>query len=443
MLGETRKAVRVVVWGVAVLVMAGAFSGCGRSKPKFAYDTNLLQNPSFEKAGPNGVPVGWELSPFRGLKGQLEVKYGLDKKIAHGGSKSFFFYGDPATRRWYHLVQEVEVPAVEHVRLQGWMQTDHVRLHPDQYAQCNFLLTFYNKDHHRFQELRFADKRTRLKVGTRLWFKEDDTFRVPDGTRYIAVSCILGMDGEVWFDDVSLSVPKPVNWQTEKTPNYVYHWLPGNPPPKGAIAAQQEWFDYYAQRLGVKSNVVINYYFYPDTATIRSMLSLKGYQYTSWDDREIHTINPNDNHEVVHFITDPYGKPPRSIAEGTVFWLQDDWNGKPILPTAAGLLKRKRLPPLQDLTNYNQFTLIDPNESIPASAAFVSYIVNRYGTKMLLEFYKALNGVNSYQAFSGAFKKVYGIEATQAEKEFHAALAMIDTTTAGKKPNGPDAGAWP
>jgi hypothetical protein len=306
------------------------------------------------------------------------------------------------------------------------MQIDQVNLNPDQFAQCNFLVTYYDGEHQRFQELRVGDKRTRVKQGTHLWYEEDNVFRVPKGTRYVAVSCILAMDGRAWFDEVSLSVPRPVGWEEQETPNLVYHWLPGHAPPAGAIENQQAIFDDVAHRLGVQSNVVINYYYYPDTTTIRDMLSLKGYQYTSWDDVEFHSINPNDDHEVVHFITDAYGKPPRSIAEGTVYWLYGEIEGLPIRPLAAYLHAHGRLASFNDLTSYNNFAILDPTIALPSAAALVDYLVSRYGVAQLLELYKASNGINSYQGFAVALEKVYGIPATDAEQEFRAALAEED-----------------
>lgn len=409
----------------AALIAVFLLGGC--SEKKMPYDTNLLKNGSFEEVGDDGLPRNWDLVVFRGLPSQPEVRYRVDSEVAHDGDKSWQFIGDLGTRRWYLLRQEVEVQECTHVRLSGWMQTDQVILHPDQFSQCNFLLTFYDKDHSRFQELRVADKRTRVKQGTHLWFQEDQVFRVPRGTRYIEVSCILAMDGRVWFDDVSLSVPKPIDWEQTKTKNFVYHWLPGNPPPEGAIENQQAIFDDYAGRLGIgDSDVVIYYYYYPDTTTIQNILSLKGYQYVSWDDQEFHSINPNDDHELVHFMLDPYGMPPRSIAEGTVYWLWGTYNGLPIRPLGAYLLANDMLASLNDLTTYNNFMILPGNIAMPSAAVFVDYLIERYGTKKFLQLHEKANGVNSYTAFSRALEAVYGETGDQIQQEFRAALSRID-----------------
>ena len=185
--------------------------------------------------------------------------------------------------------------------------------------------------------------------------------------------------------------------------------------PAGSQPMQQAIFDTFAQRLGIESNVVINYYFYPDTTTIKKMLSLKGYQYVSWDDVEFHSINANENHEVVHFMTDPIGRPPRAIAEGTVFWIQDDINGVPVEEAMKQLVRANQFPPLRNLFEYNLFMSLDGRISIPCSASFVGFLVDRFGVDKLMELYAASNGMNSYDAMAMAVNKVYEIPLSEIE----------------------------
>jgi hypothetical protein len=372
------------------------------------------------------MPKHWELADFRGLPGQDEVRSGVVSSEAQDGQNSFYFAGDRGTQYWRHLSQEVEVKDVTHVRLRGWMRLNQVRkTTPDQASQCNFVLRFFDENHNRFQLMRFGDKRTRLKKGTMDWHEIDQVFRLPVGTRYVAVSCILGMDGEVWFDNVSLTVPQPLDWHTNKTKNFVFHWMQSRPFPTGSMVNQQRLFDGFAEQLGVESNVVIKYYLYPDTATIQDALSLRGIQYVSWDDLEIHTINPNDNHEIIHFITDEYGQAPRSIAEGTVFWLYGEWQGEPVHVAAAKLLNRKVLPTVEDLTNYLTFANLDPAITIPAAASFVGYIFERFGTERFLELHRVMSGSNSYATFSQAFQKVYENSCKEVESEWRLVLSNI------------------
>jgi hypothetical protein len=408
--------------GVVVLVAAGMAS-CGKSA-KQKYDSNLLVNGSFEDVGRDGIPKGWSVDGFRGAENEFAARYGIEDNVVQDGKRSWFFAADPNTKRFFQISQEVEIVDATHIRLRGWIQSANTDVQAEQVAQANFMITFFDENHARFQAMRLGDKRTPPVTGTRLWEEEDVTFRVPRGTRYVKVACVLGMSGDLWFDNVSLEVPKPIDWETANTKNFVFHWLPGHPMPQGSQPSQQMIFDGYAKRLGVESDVVINYYFYPDTATIRSMLTLKGYQYVSWNDREFHSINANDNHEVVHFITDPIGRPPRALAEGTVCWLTGEWQGVPIEETVANLSRTGSVPHLKNLFDYNLFSMLDPAASMPASGAFVAFLVDRFGVAKLMELYTAANGVNSYEGTAAALEKVYGLPADDIEAAWMARLSM-------------------
>lgn len=409
-----RLSIRAGVTALALLGLAVWGSSCGKKGGQ--YDKNLLVNGSFEQVGRDGIPSNWSIENFRGPEDAFASRWGVDTKIAQDGKNSFYFAGDPNTKRFFRLSQEVEIRDATHVRLRGWIQTDNVGMeNADQYSMCNFLLTFFDEDHHRFQEMRVSDKRTRPVLYSRLFEEDNVTFRVPKGTRYVKVSCVLGMSGQAWFDNVSLEVPEPIDWETATTKNFVFHWLPGHPMPDGSRESQQAIFDSMARRLGLQPQIVINYYFYPDTTTIRKMLSLKGYQYVSWDDLEFHSINANDNHEIVHFMTDPIGRPPRALAEGTVFWLHDDVDGMTIDEAMKRLIKANAFPPLRNLLDYNLFMSLEPQISMPCAASFVGFLVDQFGTQKLMDYFAAVNGMQSYDAVALATNKVYGIPLDELE----------------------------
>jgi hypothetical protein len=407
----------------AVVLVAAWMASCGKSA-KQKYDTNLLVNGSFEDVGRDGIPRGWGVEGFRGAENEFAARYRIDDKIFQDGKRAWYFSADPNTNRFFQLSQEVQVVDVTHVRLRGWIRSEGTKVQAGQVAQANFTITFFDENHTRFQEMRMADKRTRPLTGTRLWGEEDVTFRVPRGTRYVRVTCVLGMSGDLWFDNVSLEVPKPADWETASTKNFVFHWLAGHPMPQGSQPSQQAIFDTYAKRLGVESDIVIHYYFYPDTATIRSMLTLKGYQYVSWDDREFHSINANDNHEVVHFITDPIGRPPRALAEGTVCWLTGEWKGVSIEDAMTNLSRIGSVPPLKNLFDYNLYAMLNPDISMPASGSFVAFLVDRFTAAKLMELYTAVNGMNSYEGTATGLEKVYGLPAADIEAAWMARVAM-------------------
>jgi hypothetical protein len=415
-----------VVWAsIVVLAVAPAITMISCGKTETPHDTNLLKNPSFEDVE-NGMPKHWTLVNFRGLEGQQEVQYGVDNTSAHEGQNSWRFSGDPGTRRWYALTQEVEVRDVSHVRLWGWRQTDQVRLGMDQHAHCNFALTFYDENHMRFQELRLIDKKTPFSPGTNPWFKDGVTFKVPQGTRYVAVSCILGCQGTAWFDDIHLSATKTLDWQSDRTRNFVFRWVPERPFPDGATENQQMLFDYYASKLGIESDIVINYYLYPDSASIQSVMDIFGDQYVSYGDKEVHTINPNENHEIIHIMTDDYGVPSRAILEGTVFWLHGEWDGELVHSVAARHLAAGKLPLLEEMMDANKRMDLDYTVWMPAAASFVGFLVDLWGAPSLLALYGTPMGQSEYPPFARAFEKVYGTSCEEVEKQWHSVLTEFD-----------------
>jgi hypothetical protein len=415
-----------VVWTslvVLAVVSTTAMMSCGGDEtPK---NVNLLKNSSFEEVE-NGMPKHWTLDDFRGLEGEPEVQYRIDSEAAADGQNSWQFAGDPATRRWLVLKQEVEVKNISHVRLEGWRQTDQVVRGREQHSHCNFALTFFDENHNRFQELRLIDRKTPFTVGTNPWFEENLVFKVPEGTRFIAVSCILACQGTAWFDNVRLSATMTLNWQTRQTRNFVFHWVPEKPFPAGSIENQQRLFDHYASRLGIESGVVVGYYLYPDSATIRKIMDISGDQYISYTDKEVHTVNPNENHEIIHLMTDDYGVPSRAILEGTVFWLHGEWGGELVHAVAARHLAAGDLPTLEEMFEQDKRVQLDYRLWMPAAASFIGFLVDVWGPERLLELYKAPTGQTSYAPFARAFEKVYGTPCEEVEKEWHSALAEFE-----------------
>jgi hypothetical protein len=417
---------------LGAMVVAAAIGACGKKGAK--YDVNLLRNGSFEEVGSDGMPAGWILEPFRGGEGESEVQYGLDTRIFADGKASWFFRGDPGTRRWYMLSQEVPIAdGTTHIEVRGRLQTDGTRVMPDQFVQCNFLLTFYDREHRRFQGLRVADQRTPYRAGTNPWMEEKHQFRLPGGTRFVKVSCVLGTNGQAWFDDVALVAPAPIPWETATTENFIFHWLPGRPMPEGSQSSQQQIFDYVESRLNLQSDVIINYYFYPDTATIRETLSIRGFQYVSWDDLEFHSVNSNDNHEVVHFITDKIGRPPRALAEGTVFWLQGEWDGRPIDECMRDLSAANAVAGLDRLLDSAVLGASDPNTTMPALASFVGFLVQRWGPDKLMQLYAATHGRDGYDGVVAAFQPVYGTTLADAEAAWRTVVRADAARPAGSK----------
>ena len=171
-------------------------TGCAgsgvRKGPK--YDTNLLKNGSFEDVGGDGIPKNWKLVLFKGSPDEPEVR--------GAWTRSRWTASDPSPSRPIRHAALPFPPAGNQgarcdARAHQGMDARRRRgMRRAQAAMCNFLLTYYDKDHNRFQMERQADRRTPLRAGTYPWEEQVYTFPLPEGTRYVAVSCILGSNGQ-------------------------------------------------------------------------------------------------------------------------------------------------------------------------------------------------------------------------------------------------------
>ena len=197
-------------FALSALVLSLVFAGCGEGG-KSPRGKNLLKNGSFEEAA-NGVPAGWEIGAFRGLETDIPAEWGVDGQVASEGKQSFFFQATPEARRFFVLTQSVELEGVTRLRVRGAVRTLDIRRGQAQYPQSNFALTFYDKNGNRFESTRFYDLKTQAHTGTSLdWIVEDRIFRVPDNTARVEFHCALGMEGKMWYDNVSLGLGENVS----------------------------------------------------------------------------------------------------------------------------------------------------------------------------------------------------------------------------------------
>jgi hypothetical protein len=431
MLKRTTASFTILLAGAIALSWLG---GCGRGgTPK---EKNLLRNSSFESVVDN-IPEGWRILVFRGLPDEKPAVAGVDDSLAADGKHSFYMHADEETRRFFMLSQEVEVHDVDRVRIRAAVRTLDVKRNARQYPQANLALTFYDADRQRFESQRFADRRTPELNGTSNgWIQVDQIVRVPANTRYIVVHCVLGKQGTIWFDDVSLEVPTGLPWKKDEGPVFTHYWLPGSPYPKGSIDLQEQLYEYYASRLGVPKEEWkrIYYYLYPDTTAMRKAIGRKGPKYVDFGEREIHSVFPVDKHEIVHLITDPIGMLPLALEEGTAFYLMDDFEGKPIQPLAQQLLEAGELPPLEQLLPQTGVIKVPPEYVIPAAASFVGYLIEFGGPKRFMDFYRRGSKFDDYQRTSQAFQDVYGGSFQEAESVWRKTLAAADFS----KPQHPE-----
>ena len=309
------------------------------------------------------------------------------------------------------------------------MRVKDLKVYGGQYAQSNIALTYYDESHTRFQSARFADARMQLNEGTSDgWFVDEWVFHLPPGTGYVVVHCVLGMSGEIWFDDLSLDIPVGLPWQKQEGEVFTHYWLPGSGYPEGSIEYQQQLYEHYSQTLGIPREAwrPIAYYLYPDTARIQQTLGITGVSQVNYDTRQIHSINSADNHEIIHLLTDPYGRLPRVLGEGAAYYLIDDLEGEPIQPLAQKILLDGRMPPLSRIVDPIASVSLDPIVAIATGASFVGYLLEFGGTERFLELHRQCSALTESTPFSVAFENAYGGSLEEAEGVWRRMLSTAD-----------------
>jgi hypothetical protein len=110
--------------------------------------------------------------------------------------------------------------------------------------------------------------------------------------------------------------------------------------------------------------------------------------YASPDRFEIHTIWPEDNHEVVHLYASVWGRPGALWSEGLAVAFQTDpqagdftarWSGVPLDHHAERFLSEGRLIPIADLLTTSDFRRFDSNVTYPEAGSFMTFVIATCG----------------------------------------------------------------
>jgi hypothetical protein len=116
-----------------------------------------------------------------------------------------------------------------------------------------------------------------------------------------------------------------------------------------------------------------------------------------------HTIWPRDNHEIVHVYTAAIGRPSDFFNEGIAVAFQSDpaagrldavFNGVEVHQACRGYLATNLLPrPLANYVTTTPFRAIqDQVLSYRVAGSFVRFLMDRYGTATVLQFFRQAGG---------------------------------------------------
>ena len=397
------------------LMFVVACGGCGQKAKDEAQRSdvplreNLIKNPSFEewKEG-TGVPMFWELQPFEGTGAKRNLfGQSLDEKAS--GTSSFYLRGVYDVSQWMVLVQRFPVIPGYRLVYSADMRANGINRSKGQKARANIYVRFYDKDGKRVSERYYADSGTSALVGTKDWRTYGKTTDIPAKARTGEIGLINQLTGWMYYDDISVMIEEPIPWQKVETKYIDFYYLPEYPFPKGAIERETAFVEDCIKKLETKPEGKLGYYYYGTEQKFRDLLGVKSvHGRAAWERRELHTVQPFDDHEIIHMLVVHLGHPPFGLAEGIVFYLLGSWQGRDLHMMAKELLLQQRLPALHSLLKQEDLADAGFSNIIPGWASFSIWLINRYGVDKFMRLYVETSDIMEPDPFNERFKKIYG-----------------------------------
>jgi hypothetical protein len=178
-----------------LILMAVLFSGL--SSPGWAEKPdarNLLMNPSFEKIGSDGFPVGWFLRKAEGLT------WNVDKEIKCYKQQSVRVTGNNVKDEFVGLNYSTQIKLKKNrvYEISGWVKGDNLSPVVAGDSQCTVLWFFVNLESQQLGYFRLSGDR-----GTYDWKRFSTKLTTTSSVTLIPAGPV-GINGTYWLDDVCL-----------------------------------------------------------------------------------------------------------------------------------------------------------------------------------------------------------------------------------------------
>jgi hypothetical protein len=397
--------------GIFFFILMISVINCGESDeeevPQMPVGKNLLKNPSFEK-WKGSIPVGWELKYFSG-EGENDCLYGKSRKKSVQGKYSFYLRGIYNTDRWYSLVQRSPVMPGYRLRISAQLKAEKLKRKEDYETVADIFVRFLDKNGEPLPSDRYAHIIKRCQRGDVHWHLKEEEREVPEKAYYAEFGLVISMSGYLYCDDVRMELLKPFPWIKKETEYVDFYYFNEHPFPQGAMEKEAARVEDYIERMDVVLNRKIKYYYYGTEDKFKEVTGLGRYEQRSlWEKKELHTIDPEENDEIIHIILSHLGHPPLGLARGLNYALKGSLEGKNIHITARELLKQREIPALYKTLDQDLLIKKGTGRTIPGWVSFCKYLIDRYGMEKLMKLYKETDGIYRPGAFNVRFKDIYG-----------------------------------
>jgi hypothetical protein len=170
---------------------------------------SLVTNGGFEsKFAKDAPPPGWafEIGATNGANEPVS-RVEFDTQEAHSGKASLHLYGDDTTRAWRLVKQELPVRPGGTYEFRAFMKT--AKVHGEkiagtdipQFTNCHAALSFYDDS-----GTDVGHEVVRPLVPTSSWKELEIKLVAPESTRRAEILFFLSMSGDVWIDDVDVTI---------------------------------------------------------------------------------------------------------------------------------------------------------------------------------------------------------------------------------------------
>ncbi len=195
------------------------------------------------------------------------------------------------------------------------------------------------------------------------------------------------------------------------TDHYVFHYAEHSTAERDIIqisSLQEECYSFISQCLGTEANGKIHYHFYETPEEVGSQyaavhdndddepcngfalpesMSRDGLNhiYAVYSDR----VKCIGFHEDAHIISYSLGRPvSKFIREGLAMFFDRYWWGIDNYSWTRWYLEQGKMPSVNVLFQNESFNAYDDTTVYPIAGAFTSYLIERYGMELYIEFYK-------------------------------------------------------
>jgi hypothetical protein len=408
---------------LAALLLATALTlgACGDREPEtpppdIPLRVNLLDNPSFEE-WEGKVPVGWELRHFEG-EGSVENMYGNSTQEKVSGRSSFYLRGLFNVDKWYVLVQRKRVIPEYRLTFSAEMKSTNTKMVKGQQDRSNIYIRYLDKDGKRLNDRYYADAYTHHRLGTSTWRRNAKKSFVPKKAHYVEFGLINQMNGYLYFDDAELMLLEPLDWEMKKTKHVAFRYLKSHPLPKENMEEVDAAVESFVGKVGIKLKDRLEYHYYPSEESFQEILGLSaGSQRINWEERQLHTTDPNERYVMMHLALVELGvNPPLGLYEGIVFSMLGTWEGQDLHAQCKDNLMRKAVPPLYKVLRREDIKETQPSLTIPAWSSFCKYLIDSRGIKRFMDLFKRTDDIDEIKAFNDVFKEIYGADFDEVDR---------------------------